>query len=120
MPDFGAIVLVPFPFTDLSAAKVRPALVVSRSDRSSRDVIVCFMTGRAELEAELPRLRSAMAPACRLWIAWPKRAARVPTDLSRDTGWDPLHQAGRGPVAATSIDEVWSGLRFGLRPDLAG
>ena len=40
--------------------------------------------------------------------------------LSRDAGWDPLYQAGRGPVAAISIDEVWSGLRFGLRPDLTG
>ena len=32
----------------------------------------------------------------------------------------PLSRAGRGPVAAISIDEVWSGLQFGLRPDLAG
>ena len=49
-PDFGAIVLVPFPFTDLSATKVRPALVVSQPDRTTRDVIVCFITSRLEDE----------------------------------------------------------------------
>lgn len=46
MTEFGSIVLVPFPFTDLTATKVRPALVVSKKERSSRDVIVCFITSR--------------------------------------------------------------------------
>jgi mRNA interferase MazF len=48
MADFGAIVLVPFPFTDLSATKVRPALVVSKTGRASNDVIVCFITSRTD------------------------------------------------------------------------
>ena len=46
------------------------------------DVIVFFAPWRADLEAELGTLRGHMAPACGLWIAWPKRAARVPTDMS--------------------------------------
>ena len=48
MTEFGAIVLVPFPFTDLSATKVRPALVVSKPNRETRDVIVCFITSRTD------------------------------------------------------------------------
>lgn len=48
MTEFGAIVLVPFPFTDLSATKIRPALVVSKLNRSSRDVVVCFITSRID------------------------------------------------------------------------
>lgn len=44
MRDRGTIVLVPFPFTDLTAQKVRPALVVSRGARRSRDVIVAFIS----------------------------------------------------------------------------
>src|SRR5687767_9785377 len=39
----GAIVLVPFPFTDLSNVKIRPALVVSRSDRIGPDVLLAFI-----------------------------------------------------------------------------
>ncbi len=46
MYEFGTIVLVPFPFTDLSATKVRPALIVSRSDHRGDDVIVCFITSK--------------------------------------------------------------------------
>ncbi len=52
MYDFGSIVLVPFPFTDLSAAKVRPALIVSKGDTSSRDVIVCFITSQETHSAQ--------------------------------------------------------------------
>jgi mRNA interferase MazF len=40
----GTVVLAPFPFTDLSGQKVRPAVVVSRSDRSGRDVVLAFLT----------------------------------------------------------------------------
>ncbi|MGE0683821.1 MAG: type II toxin-antitoxin system PemK/MazF family toxin [Candidatus Binatia bacterium] len=42
----GTIVLTPFPFTDLSGQKVRPAVVVSRSDRQGRDVLLAFITGQ--------------------------------------------------------------------------
>jgi mRNA-degrading endonuclease toxin of MazEF toxin-antitoxin module len=42
----GTVVLTPFPFTDFSGQKVRPALVVSRSDRRGRDVILAFITSR--------------------------------------------------------------------------
>jgi mRNA interferase MazF len=56
LPDFCSIVLVPFPCTDLSASKVRPALVVSRRRRGG-DVIVCFMSSRLDRSSRaLPRL----------------------------------------------------------------
>ena len=42
----GTIVLTPFPFTDLSSRKVRPAVVVSHSDRPGRDVVLAFITSR--------------------------------------------------------------------------
>ena len=47
MIEFGTIVLVPFPFTDLSSAKVRPALVVSGA-RKDDDIILCFITSRID------------------------------------------------------------------------
>jgi len=84
------------------------------------DVIQVFVRDRADLDEVAETALEALKPGGILWMSYPKRSSRVPTDLSRDVGWDPLYEAGRGPVAAISIDEVWSGLRFGLRPDLAG
>jgi mRNA interferase MazF len=53
----GTIVLTPFPFTDLQGAKVRPAVVVSRSDRTGEDVILAFISSVVSsqpLQTDLP------------------------------------------------------------------
>ena len=46
MYEFGTIVLVPFPFTDLTASKVRPALIVSKENDKGDDIILCFISSR--------------------------------------------------------------------------
>jgi hypothetical protein len=46
------------------------------------------------------------------WISYPKRSAKVETDLSRDVMWQLMGDTGLRPVAQVSIDEVWSALRF--------
>jgi hypothetical protein len=82
------------------------------------DVIVFFVTWRAELEAELGSLRDRMAPACGLWVAWPKRAARVPTDMTEDVVRDVALPTGLVDNKVCAIDEVWSGLRLVIRREL--
>jgi hypothetical protein len=79
------------------------------------DVIVFFTKSRAELTRRLPGLRRAMEPAAGLWIAWPKRASGVRTDMTEDVARE-LGLANRlvdNKVAA--IDETWSGLRLVIR-----
>jgi hypothetical protein len=46
------------------------------------------------------------------WISWPKKSAKVPTDLTRDVLWGLLAEDGYDSVASVSIDAVWSALRF--------
>jgi hypothetical protein len=79
------------------------------------DVIVFFTKRRAELERRLPTLRRAMDPAGGLWIAWPKRASGVETDVTedvaRDLGYDNLLVDNK----VCAIDETWSGLRLVIR-----
>src|SRR6266516_4343875 len=82
------------------------------------DVIVFFVTWRAELETRLGSLRERMAPACGLWIAWPKRAARVPTDMTEDVVRDVALPTGLVDNKVCAIDEVWSGLRLVIRREL--
>ena len=79
------------------------------------DVIVFFTRRRAELERRLPSLRRALDPAGGLWIAWPKRASGVKTDMTEDVA-RVLGYANRlvdNKVCA--IDETWSGLRLVIR-----
>jgi hypothetical protein len=82
------------------------------------DVIVAFVTRRAELEAQLPRLRSRMAPACGLWIAWPKRSARLPTDMTDQVVRDVALPTGLVDNKVCAIDDTWSGLRLVIRREL--
>jgi hypothetical protein len=79
------------------------------------DVIVVFITERAELEAELPRLRARMAPACGLWIAFPKRASRVPTDMTDHVIRDVALPTGLVDNKVCAIDDTWTGVRLVIR-----
>jgi hypothetical protein len=79
------------------------------------DVLLEFHTRRSDLARRLPRLREAMEPHAGLWIAWPKRASGVPTDLTEDVVRE-LALANRlvdNKVCA--IDATWSGLRLVIR-----
>jgi hypothetical protein len=82
------------------------------------DVIVFFVVQRAELAARLDRLRARMAPACGLWIAWPKRASKVPTDMSDQVVRDIALPTGLVDNKICAIDQVWSGLRLVIRREL--
>jgi hypothetical protein len=88
--------------------------VVTRA-RGKADVILSFHTERKELEKRLPVLRERMEQAAGLWIAWPKRASKLATDITEDVVRE-IALANRlvdNKVAA--IDETWSGLRLVIR-----
>jgi hypothetical protein len=82
------------------------------------DVLVTFVRWREELETQLPALRRRMAPACGLWIAWPKRAAKVPTDMTEHVVREVALPTGLVDNKVCAIDEVWSGLRLVIRREL--
>jgi hypothetical protein len=82
------------------------------------DVIVFFSPWRADLESELGRLRGHMAPACGLWIAWPKRAAKVATDMSDTVVREVALPTGLVDNKVCAIDATWSALRLVIRKEL--
>ncbi|MBA2283437.1 MAG: DUF3052 family protein [Acidimicrobiia bacterium] len=88
------------------------ARVVTGATKDPCDVILSFHTERADLEARVPALLDALDVDGGLWIAWPKRASKVPTDITEDTlreVWLPL---GLVDNKVCAIDDVWSGLRL--------
>jgi hypothetical protein len=78
-------------------------------------VIVAFHLRRAELAKRMLALRKLMEPAAGLWIAWPKRASKVETDIAEDVVRELAlaHTLVDNKVCA--IDETWSGLRLVIR-----
>ena len=78
-------------------------------------VVVFFTTSRAELERRFEALQATLDPADGLWIAWPKKAAKLEADLD----FDAVRQTGlaHGLVdnKSCAIDEQWQALRFVYR-----
>jgi hypothetical protein len=81
------------------------------------DVILTFHTSRAELARRLPALRAMMDPAAGLWIAWPKRASKVETDITEDVLREIALPTGLVDNKVCAVDETWSGLRLVIRKE---
>ncbi len=98
-----------------------PADVDIRHDlRKACDVVVAFFTSRAQFEKCLAPLTAAIVPAGSLWIAWPKKASKVPTDMTEDVVREVALPTGLVDNKACAIDETWSGLRLVVRRHLRG
>jgi hypothetical protein len=79
------------------------------------DFSIVFVTSAAALNKSFARLASRTAPAGMLWVAWPKKAAKVQTDLTEDVVRRIGLAAGMVDVKVCAIDETWSGLKFVFR-----
>lgn len=90
-------------------------VTVGWAARGKADVIVSFHTERADLARRMPKLRAAMEPAAGLWIAWPKRASKVPTDLTEDVVRELALDNVLVDNKVAALDEKWSGLRLVIR-----
>jgi hypothetical protein len=83
--------------------------------RGHRDVVVAFFTQRATLAQRLPAMTRAIFPDGGLWIAWPKKASKVATDITEDVVRAVALPTGLVDNKVCAIDEVWSGLRLVVR-----
>ncbi len=88
---------------------------VATAARGKADVILSFHDRRAGLARRMPRLRGLMEPAAGLWIAWPKRASKLPTDLTEDVVRELALANTLVDNKVCAIDETWSGLRLVIR-----
>ncbi|HEX8155884.1 MAG TPA: DUF3052 domain-containing protein [Solirubrobacteraceae bacterium] len=82
------------------------------------DLAVLFVCERRVLERRLPNLQAKLAPAGMIWVAWPKRASKVATDMTEDVVRDVALPRGLVDVKVCAIDEMWSGLKLVIRREL--
>ena len=95
----------------LDGVVILPGLAVD----APSDVIVLFVTERHELHARLDEVRAGMAQDGGFWVAWPKRASKVPTDVTEDVVREVALPTGLVDNKVCAIDEIWSALRLVIR-----
>lgn len=93
-------------------------VTVKRSLRGHADIVLCFVTARAALARRAARLREAVAPDGMVWVCWPKKASKVPTDITEDVVREVLLPTGLVDVKVAAVDDVWSGLKLMVRKEL--
>lgn len=79
------------------------------------DVLVVFVRERRALEDRFAMLKARLHPDGGLWVAWPKRASGVPTDVTEDVVRAIALAGGLVDNKVCAIDETWSGLRLVYR-----
>jgi Protein of unknown function (DUF3052) len=82
------------------------------------DVVMLFQTDRFVLDNRLQEYRNSIAQNGMIWVAWPKKASRVPTDITEDVIREICLPLGLVDVKVCAIDERWSGLKLVIRKEL--
>jgi hypothetical protein len=100
---------------DRTLGRLPEGVHVRRQARGCVDVIVFFVTRRAELSRRFPVMARALEPDGGLWVAWPKKTSGVATDLVFEVVQDIGLSGGLVDNKVCAIDETWSGLRFVYR-----
>jgi hypothetical protein len=110
--DFRAVLLhVPDDVKSALRSELAKCRILKIGDKNL-DFIFLFVKSRAALAADLLPAAAALAPTGMLWISWPKKSSKVPTDITEDvirlSGLD----AGLVDIKVCAVSDVWSGLKF--------
>jgi hypothetical protein len=95
-------------FSKLSFAKNITPLLKTRKI----DFLLVFAVNESQLNNILSDVLPSLNEEGKLWIAYPKKASKIASDLNRDCSWDKITGAGYEPVRQITIDHVWSALSF--------
>jgi Protein of unknown function (DUF3052) len=93
-------------------------VVLAKSVTQTTDVVHVFSDRKAALEQELKALRTSIKPDGVVWVSWPKKASKVPTDITEDTIREVALPLGFVDVKVCAVSEVWSGLKLVIRKEL--
>jgi hypothetical protein len=82
------------------------------------DLVHLFTASKAELAKTLASCRKTLGPEAAIWVSWPKKASKVPTDITEDTIRAVALPLGLVDIKVCAVDETWSGLKLVLRREL--
>lgn len=101
-------------YLELIAPLPKGVQIVPRLDRRT-DIVHLFVTDRARLMKTLRSSLAKLRPDAVIWVSWPKKASKVPTDIVEDTVREVALPLGLVDVKVSAIDEIWSGLKLVIR-----
>ena len=107
----------PLPYDKIVGKLPARASVASRLG-AELDLIHIFAAERKILADKLPRCHNAIRPDGMIWISWPKKASKLPTDLTDNVVRDVALPLGLVDVKVCAVDAIWSGLKFVVRREL--
>jgi hypothetical protein len=81
------------------------------------DAVHAFTRHRAEIDDHLAGLQSAIRPDGMIWVSWPKKASKVPTDATEDVVRGAALRLDLVDVKVAAVDDVWSGLKLVIRKE---
>ena len=82
------------------------------------DVVHFFTASKADLAKNLVSWLKVLGPDAAIWVSWPKKASKVPTDITEDTIRAVALPMGLVDIKVCAVDETWSGLKLVLRKEL--
>jgi hypothetical protein len=82
------------------------------------DLVHVFGTKKGELERALASYRKKLNPEAVVWVSWPKKSAKVPSEITEDVVREVALPLGFVDVKVCAIDDVWSGLKLVVRKEL--
>lgn len=101
-------------------AAIANQLESPEADTGTPVVVVIFATDASDLELRFLEAMATLPSDGAIWCAWPKKASRVPTDITENLLRDLFLPTGMVDNKVAAIDDVWSGLRFVVRKESRG
>jgi len=101
-------------YLDLVAPLPEGVRVVRKIDGET-DIVHIFSTERARLKSALRDSLGKLRQDGSIWVSWPKKSSKVPTDITEDTIGEVALPMGLVDIKVCAVDEVWSGLKLVLR-----
>lgn len=108
VPDDYARLLEPIP----------PSVVFDKKLSQETDLVHIFAVRKIELAKELGELRARIRATAAVWVSWPKKTSKVPTDITEDTIRELALPLGFVDVKVCAVNEIWSGLKLVIRKSL--
>ncbi|MCB1008208.1 MAG: DUF3052 domain-containing protein [Acidobacteria bacterium] len=107
----------PRSYTEI-ASPLPPGVELVTRATASVDLAHLFVTRRSELERRLTTLRARLRPEVPVWVSWPKKSSKVPTDVTEEVVRAVALPMGWVDVKVCAVDALWSGLKLVVRKTL--